>query len=127
MHIDYIVQVFLLDPHKRKAAIEGRTISTHLAAMLNFVRVTAGRTLPVPLGRGDLARIDENCGRGPSLIGEGEVRVGQVGGWCVGRQIHPVQVTAGVDSPLLSLLCSMEISPDCMRGEMQRSESLRPC
>ena len=49
MHIDYIVQIFLLDPHNRKAAIDERThvertIPTHLAAILSFLCVTAGRT-----------------------------------------------------------------------------------
>ena len=34
--------VYLLDPHSRKAAIEGRTISTHLAAMLDLATRTWG-------------------------------------------------------------------------------------
>ena len=63
MNIHYNVQVFLLDPHNRKAAIDGRThvertISMHLAAMLSFLRVTAVRTTgSVTLVRGDLERV----------------------------------------------------------------------
>ena len=72
MNIDYIVQVSLPDPHNRKVAIEGRTISTHLAAMMSFVRVTAGpavRTLPWHLSEGTWEEFEGNCVRGREECG----------------------------------------------------------
>ena len=59
MHVDYIVQVFLLDPHNRKAAIDGRThVGRTLAAMLNFVRCDRwSHHGLVALVRGDLERV----------------------------------------------------------------------